>query len=102
MFKTGIEQQAGKLMDMLGLAVSLSGNEQVLEAELRELGARHRGYGVQDEQYDLVRQAMIAMLAEVLAAEFTAPVREAWTMFYDWMAAAMKAGAAQEAAMGLK
>jgi hemoglobin-like flavoprotein len=94
LFKRGIEEQSRKLMDMLGLAVSLATSPAVLERELRELGARHHGYGVRLEHYETVGRALLEMLAEVLDAEFTPPVRETWTGFYQFMARTMQAGAA--------
>jgi len=94
LFKRGIEEQSRKLMDMLGLAVSLTTKPGALESELRELGARHHGYGVRQEHYDTVGRALLEMLAEVLDAEFTPPVREAWTEFYQLIARTMQAGAA--------
>ncbi len=94
LFKGDIEEQSRKLMDMLGLALSLSANTTALESELRELGARHRTYGVRDEYYETVGQAMIGMLADVLGAQFNPRVRDAWMSFYRFMAEAMKSGAA--------
>jgi hemoglobin-like flavoprotein len=94
LFKTGIEEQSRKLIDMLGLAVNLTSSPQALQSELRELGARHHTYGVRDEHYETVGRAMIDMLAEVLGEDFTPPVREAWTGFYRFMSETMRSGAA--------
>src|SRR5882724_9338531 len=58
LFKTGIEEQSRKLIDMLGLALSLLKMPDTLEVELRELGARHQTYGVRDEHYETVGRAM--------------------------------------------
>jgi hemoglobin-like flavoprotein len=95
LFKHDIEEQSRKLIEMLGVAISLTTKPGALEAELRELGARHAGYGVRDEHYDTVGGAMLEMLAEVLGAEFTPGVREAWATFYSATAKAMKRGAAE-------
>jgi hemoglobin-like flavoprotein len=94
LFKRGIEEQSRKLMDMLGLAVSLATSPAVLERELRELGARHHGYGVRLEHYETVGRALLEMLAEVLDDACTPPVREAWTEFYQFIARTMQTGAA--------
>ena len=90
LFKTGIEEQSRKLIDMLGLALSLLTRPGAFEAELRELGARHRTYGVRDEHYETVGRAMLDMLAEVLGREFTPMVRDAWAKFYNFTAETMK------------
>lgn len=97
LFKTDIEEQANKLMDMLGLAVSMAERPAALESELLQCGARHAGYGARAEHYDIVRQAMIHMLGEVLGDAFTPATRQAWATFYDFMADSMKRGAAQAA-----
>jgi hemoglobin-like flavoprotein len=95
LFKSDIETQAAKLMDMLGLALSLTSCPGALETELIESGARHAGYGARDEHYVTVGQAMITMLEESLGDEFTPATREAWIAFYTFASETMKRGAAQ-------
>ena len=90
LFKVGIEEQARKLMDMLSLALALLARPEALETELRELGARHRTYGVRDEHYETVGQALLQMLGDVLGSEFTPATHEAWAKFYGLMAETMK------------
>lgn len=96
LFKNDIEEQSRKLMEMLGLLIAMLERPAGLDMELRALGARHRGYGVKDEHYATVGQALLAMIGEVLRDQFTPPVREAWTALYGAVQSAMKAGAAQE------
>lgn len=95
LFKTDIESQAAKLMDMLGLALSLTSRPGALEVELMESGKRHAGYGAREEDYATVGQAMIGMLEEVLGKEFTPATRDAWLAFYTYTSDTMKRGAAQ-------
>jgi hemoglobin-like flavoprotein len=99
LFKTDIEVQGRKLMDMLGAALSLTERPGALEKELLNAGARHVRYGTMDEHYPTVGQAMLDMLAEVLGDEFTPATRQAWTEFYTYTAETMKRGAAQVKAM---
>lgn len=94
LFKTNIEDQSRKLIDMLALVLSLSERPERLQTELCELGARHATYGVREEYYESVGRALLAMLAEVLGAGFTPAVQDAWTKFYDFIAETMKSGAA--------
>jgi hemoglobin-like flavoprotein len=94
LFKTNIEDQARKLMDMLGLALSLTEQPGQLETELMALGARHVNYGVREEHYATVGGAMLDMLAEVLGKHFTAATRQVWLQFYTFIAETMKRGAA--------
>src|SRR5215471_3864150 len=100
LFTTNIEEQSKKLIDMLGLALSLSERPEVLQMEVRELGARHATYGVQEEYYETVGRAMLEMLGHVLGEQFTPATRQAWTEFYDFMAETMKTGAAVAAEIG--
>jgi hemoglobin-like flavoprotein len=93
LFKTDIEVQARKLMDMLGVLITMIERAAALEAELRELGARHAAYGVRNSHYQIVGRALLDMLAEVCGNAFTPEVRDAWTALYDAVSAGMKAGA---------
>ena len=92
LFKSNIEEQADKLMEMLAVALSLTERLEVLEAELLKLGARHTVYGVRDEHYITVGTAMLDMLSEVLGNDFTPPIRQAWSDFYTFTADTMKRG----------
>ncbi len=94
LFKTSIEEQSTKLVEMLSLAVNLTDKPETLLKELRQLGARHVIYGVQDEHYEVVVRALMDMLSHVLGSEFTPPIRGAWQDFFDFTATAMKEGAA--------
>jgi hemoglobin-like flavoprotein len=95
LFKTDIEIQAEKLMDMLAAALSLLERPGELTETLEELGARHVAYGVKDEHYPTVGEALLAMLAAVLGPAFTAETREAWTRLYQLIATTMLRGAAR-------
>jgi len=95
LFKTDIELQAAKLMDMLALALSLLEKPDELLETLEELGARHVIYGVRTEHYDTTGEALLAMLSTVLGKEFTTETRRAWTELYQLIAATMLRGAAR-------
>ena len=95
LFKTDIELQAAKLMDMLSTALSLLEKPEALNDTLEDLGARHVGYGVKTEHYETVGEALLAMLSTVLGKEFTADTRKAWMDLYQFIAATMLRGAAR-------
>jgi hemoglobin-like flavoprotein len=97
LFKTDIELQAEKLMEMLAAALSLLERPGELTSTLEDLGARHVGYGVKTEHYATVGTALLAMLESVLGKEFTAETRAAWTELYGLIAATMLRGAAHAA-----
>jgi hemoglobin-like flavoprotein len=95
LFKTDIELQAAKLMDMLSTALSLLEKPEELTETLEELGVRHVTYGVRTEHYDTVGAALLAMLSTVLGKDFTPDTRKAWTELYQFIAATMLRGAAR-------
>lgn len=94
MFATEIEQQACKLMDMLSFTISLLEKPGALVPELEQLGARHVGYGVREEHYAMVEDALVGMLRHVLGTAFTLTVESAWRELYATMREAMLRGAA--------
>ena len=55
-----------------------------------DLGRRHVVYGVTDEHYSSVGRALIGTLEQVLGADFTPEVKEAWTTVYNVIADTMK------------
>lgn len=97
LFKGSIEEQAAKLIAMLGALISMLDQRENFFTELEEMGARHAGYGVRDEHYDAVGHALLGMVAEVMDSQFTPEIRHAWAELYRTVAAAMQRGAASAA-----
>ena len=93
MFPTDMRDQKRKLMVMLAMAVNGLGDLDKLVPQLMQLGARHAGYGVKDEHYKVVGEALIWTLERGLADAFTPEVERAWVRVYLLMAATMQAGA---------
>jgi len=89
LFKGDMEIQGGKLVQMIDVAISKLDALDELVPALQGLGARHAAYGVEDEHYTMVGEALLSTLAQGLGDEFTAPVREAWTRVYEVMATVM-------------
>jgi hemoglobin-like flavoprotein len=99
LFRTDIEAQAGKLIEMLSVALAMLEKPGQLRATLEELGARHVGYGVKDEHYATVRMALIDMLGTVLGDGFTPTLRAAWSDVLNAISEMMLAGTAKQMAM---
>jgi len=95
LFKTGVEEQSRKFMDMLAFAISRLERPEQLVPELEALGVRHRDYGVVDSHYEVVGTALLGMVQETLGNKFTPEVAAAWRKFYGFIAASMKTGAAR-------
>ena len=98
LFVGDIEEQAKKLTDMLGVLISMLESPPGMEMELRAMGVRHAGYGVNDEHYGIVAEALLGMLAEVLGHAFTPGMKAAWCALYSKVEAAMRQGAAESEA----
>ncbi len=99
MFRGPIEQQGTKLMQALGAAVGLLEKPEVLLPVLRQMGARHGGYGVRPEHYDTVGAALLKTLGQGLGDAFDAETRAAWAALYAVVADTMiDAGRPQMAA----
>lgn len=92
-FKTDVELQAMKLMEMLGGALDLLDWPSELEQTLEELGARHAEYGFRPRHYPVVGTALIGMLERVLGEEFSLETRQAWVALYHLVASKMLSGA---------
>jgi len=93
MFRGNMEEQAKKLMQMLGAAVRLLDRPESLVPVLEDLGRRHVGYAVRDEHYEIVGTALLSMLKETLGTSFTPEAQEAWTTLYGFVAGTMKRAA---------
>ena len=96
---TDFGEQKRKLMQTLTVAVRGLDRLDQLTPALEILGQRHVVYGVRDEHYDTVGEALLGALAQGLGAAFTAETRDAWAGTYDLVASVMKRGA-REAAVG--
>lgn len=73
-----LDSQRVKLRDELATLLALLDDLQTLEVRARDLGERHRGYGVRAAHYQVARQAMADTLADVLGADFGPDERAAW------------------------
>ena len=93
MFPADMREQKRKLIMMLAMAVQGLTDLDALAPKLMALGARHAGYGVKDQHYKTVGEALIWTLERGLANAFTPEVERAWVRVYLLMAATMQAGA---------
>ena len=100
MFTSDLGEQGRKLMRMIGMAVNGLDRLDELVPAVSQLGVRHAGYGVTDEQYDTVATALLWTLEQGLGPDFTPEVKEAWATLYGVLATTMKNAAASAAVAG--
>jgi nitric oxide dioxygenase len=89
MFRTDIEEQGRKLMTMLTLVVNSLRKIDVILPGVQMLAIRHVAYGVEEQHYEIVGQALLWTLEQGLDADFTPAVRDAWIEAYTLLSGAM-------------
>jgi hemoglobin-like flavoprotein len=100
MFKGNMVEQGHKLMTTLKVVVNGLTRLEALVPAVQALGRRHASYGVTDEHYDTVADALLWTLQQGLGEYFTPDVAAAWCAAYGILADVMKAAAAEvDAAM---
>ena len=90
LFRGDMAAQGRHLMGTLAVAVRGLDDLATLVPAVRALGHRHVAYGVRDEHYATVGQALLWTLERGLGGAFTSEVREAWGAAYELLAATMK------------
>jgi len=98
MFKGDMKEQGRKLMAILNTAVNALDKLDTIVPAIQDMGKRHVGYGVKDEHYDTVGEALIWTLGAGLKDDFTEDTKAAWIGVYTLVADTMKAAAAEEVA----
>jgi hemoglobin-like flavoprotein len=93
LFKGDLKEQGKKLMQMIGYCVGKLDTPEELLPAARALGMKHVSYGVTDKDYATVASALLWTLEKGLGAEFTPPVKEAWTAVYQELSTTMRQGA---------
>jgi hemoglobin-like flavoprotein len=94
LFPVDMKEQKMKLITMLATAVTnLHQAEKIIPA-VEALGKRHVGYGVTAKHYEPVGAALLWTLEQGLGADFTPPLKEAWTETYVTLAGVMQNAAA--------
>jgi hemoglobin-like flavoprotein len=94
LFKADMIEQEEKLSAMLDVVLLKLNAGQDIVAEIRELGLKHRHYGVTRKDYEPVGAALLWALRQQLKAKFNSRVEDAWTAAYVFIAGEMQAGAA--------
>ena len=94
LFKGDMVEQGKKLMSMIGVAVKGLSRLDTIVPAVQQLGVRHAGYGVKDEDYDTVAAALLWTLGQGLGDAFTDDLKQSWTEAYVLLATTMKDAAA--------
>ena len=93
LFKEDVSDQSKKLMQMIATAVNALDKLETIVPAVKALGARHVDYGVVDQHYDTVAEALLRTLEKGLGEAFTPEVKASWTAAYIVLSDTMKAAA---------
>ena len=92
-----LEKQSKMLADTLTSVIDQLENTPWLEQVLTQLGVKHRHYGVTDEMYDWVADALFSALQNELGEHWTPRLEEVWrTAYYNISAMMIEAARAAE------
>jgi hemoglobin-like flavoprotein len=89
LFSGDLLEQTDKVMFALGAVLAQIHDVEACREMTRDLAVRHVGYGVEAGDYAKAGDAVMATLAVVLEAEWSADLEVAWRAAYDRIAAAM-------------
>jgi len=97
MFPQNMAAQRGKLIAALQLVIANLKRPESIVDKVKELGARHVGYGTVDAHYPVVGAVLLDTLAEFDGSKFDSETRDAWATAYGLVADIMKQGMQQAA-----
>lgn len=94
MFSEDTADQEAIFMSELAIIVASISEFEAFVSRTERLGARHAGYGVTCEHYQVAGSALLEALAETLGPGCTAELQDAWRLAFDLVAETMMQGAA--------
>jgi class 3 adenylate cyclase/hemoglobin-like flavoprotein len=83
-------QQHVRFLEFFSWAIRELRHTYRLRERLAEVGARHSQYGVRPEHYETAGAALLAAIAETLAADFDDAARQAWTEVFAILSRGMQ------------
>lgn len=93
MFPQDMSNQKQHLGGAIKLVAKHIANIDQLAQPLREMGARHVGYGAQEAHYPVVRDTLVASMAEISGYAWTQNLTNDWTAALNAVAGYMLEGA---------
>ncbi|MCR4288894.1 MAG: globin domain-containing protein [Candidatus Scalindua sp.] len=90
LFKGDMKTQGRMLMQMLDYTVSGLNKPDSIIPVVQDLGRCHVGYGVKEEYYETVGEALLWTLEQGMGKDFTPDVKDAWAEAYKLLSDTMK------------
>jgi hemoglobin-like flavoprotein len=98
LFPNDMKRQKTMLLGVLVLLRKSLRNLDAIVPKLRDLGARHVGYGARPEHYGLVGATLISSMESIAGDAWKPEYARAWNAAFGIVAAVMLEGAAEEEA----
>lgn len=89
MFRTPMAEQSKKLLAMISYVIQKLDDLEEIREEVAKLAQRHVKYGIRDEHYAVVGQALLWTLERGLDSYWNKEVAEAWAVCYNMISDAM-------------
>ena len=93
LFPKDLTKQKQHLASAIALVVKHADNLKAIENALMDMGERHVGYGAQPQHYPVVRDTMLAALAQVAGPLWNKQLHSDWEAALNAVAGAMLKGA---------
>ena len=88
-----MKTQSKMFMQIIDYAVTGLDKLDTILPTIQDLGKRHVGYGVKEEYYETVGEALLSTLEWGLGRDFTPEVKDAWAAAYKLLSDTMKSAA---------
>lgn len=89
LFKSDMKEQGKKLMTMIGVAVKGLNDLDSIVPAVQKLGKRHAAYGVTEDHFAPVGEALLWTLEQGLGELWSPELKEAWAITYAVLADTM-------------
>ena len=95
LFRGDMREQGRKLMAIITTAVNSLTKLETIIVAVQDLGRRHGDYGVEQQDYDTVAEALLWTLEKSLGAAWNEDLKAAWVETYTTLAGIMVAAAGE-------
>lgn len=89
MFHITTEEQSKKLIEMLNVIIGRLEQLQELTEDIRQLAIRHVAYGVKQDHYAAVGDALLWTLEQGLGKDWNEELKDAWATCYRLLSQTM-------------
>ncbi len=89
LFREDLQEQGMKFMSTIGVLVGLLDKPAILHERVRLLGEGHTAFGLTEEDYQNMEEALLLTLSQALRQEFSVEAQSAWRSAFQAISARM-------------